>query len=298
MKYSLLFLSAGLAAVPALAKEKPNIVYILADDLGYTEIGPYGQKLIETPNLEMLALNGMRFTQHYCGSPVSAPSRCVLLTGRHAGHAYIRGNHEWSERGDVWNYAKAVEDPGLEGQYPLPDSILTLPEYLKTAGYRTGLVGKWGLGAPGSEGAPNLQGFDFFFGFNCQRQAHNHYPKHIWKNDEKIWLDNEMVPPGTRLDPGSDPMDPASYRRYTQKEYAGELFIREAESFIESSGEQPFFLLFTPTIPHVALQAPEDWVKRYVEKLVDGDVLQETTGYARNRVFLANKIFEALENSG
>lgn len=283
MKHSLVLFTAGLAAVPAVAKEKPNIVYILADDLGYSETGPYGQKLIETPNLDRLARNGMRFTQHYCGSPVSAPSRCVLLTGRHAGHAYIRGNHEWSERGDVWNYAKAVEDPGLEGQYPLPDSILTLPEYLKTAGYRTGLVGKWGLGAPGSEGAPNRQGFDFFFGFNCQRQAHNHYPKHIWKNDEKIWLDNEMVPPGTRLDPGSDPMDSASYRRYTQKEYAGELFIREAESFIESSGEQPFFLLFTPTLPHVALQAPEDWVKRYVEKFGNEKPYEGNEGYFPNR---------------
>jgi arylsulfatase A-like enzyme len=164
MKTLPLLLSAGLAGFPGLAKEKPNIIYILADDLGYTEIGAYGQKLIETPNLDLLARNGMRFTQHYCGSPVSAPSRCVLLTGRHSGHAYIRGNHEWDERGEVWNFAKAEEDPDLEGQYPLADSLKTIAEYLKTAGYRTGIIGKWGLGAPNSEGAPNRQGFDFFFG--------------------------------------------------------------------------------------------------------------------------------------
>jgi len=272
-------MAAGMATVPLVAKEKPNIVLILADDLGYTEISPYGQKLIETPNLDRLAQNGIRFTRHYCGSPVSAPSRCVLLTGQHTGHAFIRGNHEWTERGNVWNYAAAVQDPGLEGQYPLPDSVRTLPEYLKEAGYRTGLIGKWGLGAPGSEGVPNRQGFDFFYGFNCQRQAHNHYPRHLWKNDQKIWLGNELVVPGTKLAPGADPLDPDSYRPFIQKEYAGELFIREACAFIQAGGIDPFFLMFTPTIPHVALQAPEEWIRKYVAKFGDEKPYLGQEGY-------------------
>ncbi len=259
-------LSAGVAAMPAIAKDKPNIIYILADDLGYTEIGPYGQKLIETPNLDLLARNGMRFTQHYCGSPVSAPSRCVLLTGQHSGHAYIRGNHEWAERGDVWNFTKAEEDENLEGQFPIADSIRTLAEYLKTAGYRTGAVGKWGLGAPGSEGIPNRQGFDFFFGYNCQRQAHTYYPKHLWRNEEKVPLNNELVIPGTKLAPGADTLAAASYARFVQKDYSPALILDEAGRFIEKNSKEPFFLYFASTLPHLALQAPKEWVDKYVAK--------------------------------
>ncbi len=272
-------LAAGLAALPAIGKERPNIIYILADDLGYSEIGPYGQKLIETPNLDMLARNGMRFTQHYCGSPVSAPSRCVLLTGQHTGHSFVRGNHEWGERGEVWNFAKAVNDPNLEGQYPLPDSVRTLPEYLKTAGYRTGLVGKWGLGAPNSEGLPNRQGFDYFFGYVCQRQAHTYYPKHLWRNEEKVWLDNELIVPGTKLDPGADPLDPASYKKFSQKENTAELFVKEATGFIEKSGDEPFFLYFASTLPHLALQAPREWVEKYVKKFGDEKPYTGQEGY-------------------
>jgi arylsulfatase len=276
---SVLLLTSCLAAAPLLAKDKPNIVYILADDLGYSEIGPYGQRLIETPNIDLLARNGMRFTQHYCGSPVSAPSRCVLLTGQHSGHSYIRGNHEWSERGDVWNFAKAEDDPNLEGQYPIADSIRTLAEYLKDAGYRTGIVGKWGLGAPGSEGEPNRQGFDFFFGYNCQRQAHTYYPKHLWRNREKVLLNNELVVPGTKLEPGADTLDPASYAPFTQAEYSPALMIREAGNFIEKSAGQPFFLFFASTLPHLALQAPPEWVARYVAKFGDEKPYLGKEGY-------------------
>lgn len=272
-------LTASLAVLPCLAKEKPNIIYILADDLGYTEIGPYGQKLIETPNLDLLARNGMRFTQHYCGSPVSAPSRCVLLTGQHSGHAYIRGNHEWSERGDVWNFAKAEEDPNLEGQYPIADSLKTLAEYLKTAGYQTGAVGKWGLGAPGSEGVPNRQGFDFFFGYNCQRQAHNHYPGHVWRNEEKVKLSNELFFPGAKLAPGADTLDISSYERFTQKDYSPALQIDEASKFIENTGGKPFFLYFASTLPHLALQAPKEWVDKYVAKFGDEKPYLGKEGY-------------------
>jgi arylsulfatase A-like enzyme len=269
MKSLTLLFSAGLAALPALSQDKPNIVYILADDLGYSEIGSYGQKLIETPNLDMLARNGIRFTQHYCGSPVSAPSRCVLLTGQHSGHAYIRGNNEWAERGDVWNMAKAENDINLEGQYPIADSLKTIAEYLKTAGYRTGITGKWGLGAPNSEGVPNKQGFDFFFGYNCQRQAHTYYPKHLWRNGDKVILNNELIVPGTKLAAGADTLNPASYAAFTQKDYSPALIVDEAVKFIESAGSQPFFLYFASTLPHLALQAPKEWVDKYVAKFGD-----------------------------
>ena len=147
------------------APTRPNIIYILADDLGYGELGTYDQEKIETPVLDRLAEAGMMFTQHYSGSPVCAPSRCVLLTGMHSGHAFIRGNHEWGERGDVWSYTEMIKNPGLEGQYPLPEGTVTIGTMLQEAGYKTAIVGKWGLGAPGSTGIPNKQGFDFFFGY-------------------------------------------------------------------------------------------------------------------------------------
>jgi arylsulfatase len=217
----------------------PNIIYILADDLGYGELGSYGQAIIETPHLDRLAESGMRFTQHYSGSPVCAPSRCVLMTGKHTGHAHIRGNDEWAERGDVWDFAKAVEDPNLEGQRPLPTGTRTLGRVLQEVGYQTAIIGKWGLGAPLTEGIPNEQGFDLFYGYNCQRQAHTYYPRHLWKNREKDWLENELVPPRTALEEGADPNDPASY------------------------ADSPW----TSSIPHLPLQAPKKWVEHYGEKL-------------------------------
>ena len=195
--------------------ETPNIIYILADDLGYGEIGIYGQEIIETPQIDDLARSGIRFTQHYSGSPVCAPSRSVLLTGMHSGHTYIRGNDEWGSRGDVWNYSAMFDDPSLEGQRPLPDSILTIAEILKKAGYKTGMVGKWGLGAPGTEGVPNKQGFDFFYGYNCQRQAHTYYPTHLWRNEERELLNNRIIPPhSSNLAPGADSLDPKSYKDF------------------------------------------------------------------------------------
>ncbi len=278
-----LIFAAGLASVPALAKEKPNIIYILADDLGYTELGVYGQKLIETPNIDQLARNGVRFTQHYCGSPVSAPSRCVLLTGKHSGHAFIRGNHEWGERGEVWNFAKAVEDPGLEGQYPIPDSVRTLAEYLHEGGYRTGIVGKWGLGAPFSEGAPNRQGFDAFFGYNCQRQAHTYNPPFLWKNEEKVWLNNKLVAPGTKLDEGADPMEWSSYEKFNQKDYSPDLMLQEAIKFMEAGRGEPFFLFYTSPLPHLALQAPQELIEKYVRKFGDEKPYLGQEGYFPQR---------------
>jgi arylsulfatase A-like enzyme len=245
----------------------PNIIYILADDLGYGELGVYGQELIETPNLDQLARGGLRFTDHYSGSPVCAPSRGVIMTGLHTGHAYIRGNDEMGDRGDVWDFAKMAEDPNLEGQRPLPAGTRTLGRVLQEAGYETGFVGKWGLGGPLTEGIPNEQGFDFFFGYNCQRQAHTYYPVHLWRNRERVPLDNEMVAPHTPLEEGADPNDPASYARFRLKEYAPDLLLDEALQFVEQNRERPFFLYFASPIPHLPLQAPERWVKHYQEKL-------------------------------
>lgn len=279
---SLLSFLPGCSTTPP-SQKPPNIILILADDLGYSEIGAFGQGKIETPHIDGLAASGMRFTQHYSGSAVCAPSRCVLLTGLHTGHAAIRGNDEWAARGDVWDYAAAVEDPSLEGQRPIPADTVTLGALLQEAGYRTAIVGKWGLGGPLTEGIPNLQGFDFFFGFNCQRQAHTFYPRHLWRNQEKVWLDNELVVPGTRLPEGADPLDPVSYRSFTQSEYAPDLMLDEALGFIESNRDDPFFLYFATPMPHVPLQAPAEWVERYVDKFGDEAPYLGDKGYFPHR---------------
>lgn len=250
-----------------LDKNNPNIIYILADDLGYGELGCYGQKVIETPNIDALAANGMKFTQHYSGAPVCAPARCILLTGKHAGHAYVRGNHEWKERGDVWNYDSMINDPKLEGQWPMPDSIYTIGEMLQEVGYQTGMVGKWGLGAPETEGLPNRQGFDFFYGYNCQRIAHTLYPTHLWKNEEKEILNNKAIAPHTKFEEGADIHDPKNYRDFTLEDYAPTKMHDEAISFLKDQSDKPFFLYYASPIPHVPLQAPQKWVEHYKKKL-------------------------------
>lgn len=246
----------------------PNIILIIADDLGYGELGCYGQTFIETPHIDALAKDGIRFSQFYSGSAVCAPARCVLLTGKHTGKAYIRGNDEWAERGPVWDYAKGAADPNLEGQRPLPANTFTLGRALQKAGYSTGCVGKWGLGAPLSEGRPNLQGFDFFYGYNCQRQAHNLYPPFQWKNEEKIPLRNAVISPNTKLPEGLDPNSPESYAMFSGQDYAPDLQLDEALGFLDrSAGNKPFFLLYASPLPHVSLQATEKWVSYYKKKL-------------------------------
>ncbi|MEF8811832.1 MAG: sulfatase-like hydrolase/transferase, partial [Bacteroidales bacterium] len=207
--------------------QKPNIVYILTDDLGYGDVGCYGQDKIETPNIDELAEEGILFTQHYSGSPVSAPARCVLLTGKHTGHSYIRSNDELEERWNVWDFEKASQNPDLEGQRPIPGNTVTIAEVLQEAGYTTGSVGKWGLGPPLSEGDPNNQGFDFFYGYICQRQAHTYYPLHLWKNGEKDTLNNKLVPPSTDLPEDADPYDSESFSPFRLTDYAPELMIDE-----------------------------------------------------------------------
>lgn len=243
--------------------QQPNIIYILADDLGYGESGIYGQEKIKTPNIDALAKSGMLFTQHYSAAPVCAPARCMLLTGKHAGHAYIRGNDEWTERGDVWNYEKAVKDSSLEGQRPIPANTVTIGHLLQDAGYETAIFGKWGLGAPGSEGVPNKQGFDYFYGYNCQRQAHNLYPPHLWENGKKDVLDNAVVAPRTKLDSAADPNDPASYAKFRQKEYGPAKIHEKALAFLTKEREQPFFMYYASPLPHLPLQAPQEAVEAY-----------------------------------
>ncbi len=263
--------------------QKPNIVYILADDLGYGELGAYGQEIIETPHIDSLAMSGMRFTDHYAGSAVCAPSRCVLMTGMHTGHAHIRGNDEWGARGDVWNYLAMFRDSSLEGQRPILDSIVTVGEMLQDVGYRTAAIGKWGLGAPGTEGVPNKQGFDLWFGYNCQRQAHTFYPLHLWKNDRRVMLDNDTVPPRTGLTADADPNDPASYAPFRLEDYSPELMVEEALGFIQENKDGPFFLYYPSPLPHLPLQAPEDWVDHYREKLGPEPPYTGNRGYFPNQ---------------
>lgn len=269
MNYRLYFVGAAfiLCLTQVYAATRPNIILILADDLGYGELGVYGQQKIETPHLDAFAARGMQFSQFYAGSAVCAPTRCVLLTGQHTGHAYIRGNDEWAERGEVWDFAKAAVNPNLEGQRPLPASIETVAEVLQQAGYHTACIGKWGLGAPLSEGRPNAQGFDFFYGYNCQRQAHNLYPPFQWRNTTKEKTANPVFLPNARLAPDEDPTNPASYARFQASDYAPDLQLQEALSFLRNADQQkPFFLMYTTPLPHVALQAPSALVAYYQEK--------------------------------
>jgi len=223
---SLLLLPALIGA--AAQDRKPNIVFILADDLGWGELGSYGQKKIRTPRLDRMAAEGMRFTQFYSGNAVCAPSRCVIMTGKHPGHATIRANREVQP----------------EGQHPIPDATRTIAEALREKGYATGAFGKWGLGPPGSEGDPIRQGFDAFYGYNCQREAHNFYPRHLWKNDRKVMLE------------GND-------RGLTGKQYSHDLIEQEALGFVRAHKDRPFFLYVPFTIPHVAMQVPEDSLAEY-----------------------------------
>jgi arylsulfatase A-like enzyme len=242
----------------AASSSRPNIIYILADDLGYGEIGPYGQRKIETPRLDRFAAEGLRFTQFYAGSPVCAPSRGAFLTGRHTGHAYVRDNHE------LGGFADAEE----RGQEPLPVGTRTIARWLQTQGYATAAIGKWGLGGPGSIGAPNKHGFDLFFGYLDQKQAHNCYPSHLWKNDARFPLRNPYFSPHQKL--AGDPADPAAYRAYLGTDYAIDRMTQEAVAFLEAHAKtgaagraQPFFLYFAPTLPHLALQVPEAARARY-----------------------------------
>tara|TARA_R110002049_G_scaffold45868_3_gene133386 strand:- start:2395 stop:3966 length:1572 start_codon:yes stop_codon:yes gene_type:complete len=250
-------------------KKKPNIIYILADDLGYGELGVYGQEKIETPNIDALAKNGMMFSQHYSGAPVCAPARYMLLTGKHAGHSYIRGNDEWNERGDVWNYGKVIKDSTLEGQRPIPTSTILFPKLLQEKGYKTGMIGKWGLGAPHTDALPTKMGFDYFFGYNCQRQAHTYYPVHLYENEHKYHLKNDTIRPSKKLAKDADINDEESYKEYTLNEYVPDLLYDKMINFISDNKEEPFFFYWATPLPHNPIQAPKKWVDYYIKKFGD-----------------------------
>ena len=205
----------------------PNIIYILADDLGYGDLSCYGQKIFSTPNIDKLASQGMLFTDHYSGSTVCAPSRSALMTGQHTGHTFVRGNKEVRP----------------EGQHPIPAETFTLAEALQEKGYTTGAFGKWGLGFPGSSGDPLQQGFDRFYGFNCQRFGHHYYPHHLWDNDKKIILsENAGILKGA---------------------YAPELIHEQSLAFLDANKDKPFFLFKPTIIPHAELAAPERYMQKH-----------------------------------
>ncbi|MBT6764169.1 MAG: arylsulfatase, partial [Prolixibacteraceae bacterium] len=195
--------------------KKPNIIYILADDMGVKDLGCYGQQLIKTPNIDKMASEGMRFTQYYAGSTVCAPSRGTLMTGMHTGNGYVKGNF-------------AMEN---EGNLPLPEKTVTVAELLKSSAYKTGVMGKWGLGGPNDHGHPNNQGFDYSYCYLDQRLAHEYYPDHLWNNFEKVVLNNQ---------------------------YTHDIFAEEALKFISDSKDIPFFLYLPFTIPHGKFQIPDD----------------------------------------
>jgi arylsulfatase A-like enzyme len=220
-----LFLIAGAVTActaPEEKADKPNIIYILADDLGYGDLGCYGQEKISTPHIDKMASEGMLFTQHYSGATVCAPSRSSLMTGLHTGHTYIRGNKEVKP----------------EGQAPLPAEAYTIAELMKEAGYTTGAFGKWGLGMNATEGSPLAQGFDEFFGYLCQRVAHRYYPEYLWHNDEKFYLEGN---------------------NWTDKVvYAPDIIHQRSLDFIRENKDAPFFLYIPHVAPHAELIAPED----------------------------------------
>jgi len=204
--------------------ERPNIIYIMADDLGYGDLGCYGQKHIQTPNIDQLAQEGTQFTQCYAGSTVCAPSRSVLMTGQHTGHTRVRGN------------SGKVGGVGPQKRVPLEDEDVTVAEVLKQAGYATGITGKWGLGEPDTSGVPNRQGFDEWFGYLNQRNAHSYYPPYLWKNEEKFPLEGNQ-------DGG-------------RQQYAHDLFAEFALDFVTRHRNEPFFLYLAYTIPHAKYEIP------------------------------------------
>lgn len=230
------------------AERPPNIIYFLADDLGYNELGCYGQKWIKTPNIDRLAKEGIQFTDHYSGNAVCAPSRCCLMTGKHPGHAHVRNN------GDPKNLQHLKAKYGWEypGQNPIPDEEITIAELLKQKGYATAAIGKWGLGHFGTTGDPNKQGFDLFYGFNCQRHAHNHYPRFLWRNDKKEIL------------PGND-------RTLNGETYSQDRFREVALEFIDENKDRPFFLYMPFAIPHLSIQVTEESLNEYKGKIPEAE---------------------------
>ena len=237
-------LSIAAAGARSEATSQPNIIYILLDDAGYGDLSCYGQTKFLTPNIDRLASEGMKFTNHYSGSTVCAPTRSVIMSGLHTGHTPSRGNRE----------IKPV------GQFPIPATTFTIAEALKKAGYATGAFGKWGLGNPGSEGDPIHQGFDRFFGYNCQRNAHTYYPTWLFDDLRKIEFDG--------------------------KTYAHDLIMDKAVEWIDRQHENPFFCFLPVTIPHAAMHVPEKYAAPFREKFPEFE--NKVGRYGNNKPFAKN----------
>ena len=260
---TLLFTSLFAAATSMVQAAPLNVVFIIADDLGWGELGCYGQKKIPTPNIDMLAAQGTRFTQHYSGAPVCAPSRCVLMTGKHLGHAEVRGNLQARKNFPQFD----------EGQQPLSAEAVTIAQVFKKAGYATGAMGKWGLGPFGSTGDPNLKGFDLFFGYNCQSVAHSFYPPHVWRNSEKITINSKPIPGRAKQPEGDVKMED-----WIGETYAPKLMIDEAEKFIAAKSRGPFFLYLPFIEPHVAMHPLRESVEKFPAEW-DTEVYRGESGY-------------------
>ncbi len=266
---TILLITANIGALSCTQNhQKPNVILIYADDLGYGEIGVNGQEKILTPNIDKLAQDGINFKQFYTTSPVSAAARCALMTGKHSGHSHIRGNYE------LGGFPDHLEG----GQMPLPEGSFTLGNLFKQAGYSTAAIGKWGLGIINSSGNPQKHGFDLFFGYTCQKQAHNYYPSHLWKNGEKyIMNDGAYFSPHQQIDKA--PECDSFYERYKGRDYAPNFMTKEAIDFIKEKKDDPFFLYLPYTLPHVALQAPDSLVSFYVDRFGDEEPYLGERGY-------------------
>lgn len=270
----LLLFGCGLlasATVQAQETQKPNIIYIMCDDLGYSDIGCYGQQYISTPNLDRMAAEGMRFTQAYAGSPVSAPSRATFMTGQHTGHTHVRGNKEY-RFGSI--YYGNNQDPTQTGQEPYDPNHIILPEIMKDNGYTTGMFGKWAGGYEGSTSTPDQRGIDTYYGFMCQFQAHLYYPNFLNAYDREAGdteVRREILQNNINYAMHGD-----DYKN--RKDYSADLIHQRAMAWIDKqTDEQPFFGIFTYTLPHAELAQPEDSIfKAYqgafcTEKSYGGD---------------------------
>jgi arylsulfatase A len=251
--FSLSLLTLAPSRTPAA--KRPNIVLILADDLGWGEVGVYGQKKMKTPNIDRLARDGIRFTQFYSGSSVCAPARCTLMTGYHTGHAQVRGN-----------LRTGGSSLGLTntGQHPLSEGTVTIGHLLQQRGYRTGAIGKWGLGRFDNSGSPAKQGFDYYFGYLCQLQAHTHYPNHLWRNGEIVKIpENDAGWNGTK--------------------HSHDLMTEESLKFIDDNADKPFFLYVAYAIPHVSIQATSEATAEYAGKF------DEPKAYKGSRTYIPHE---------
>jgi arylsulfatase A-like enzyme len=249
----LYFLLSGICQTHA--QQTPNIIYIMADDLGYGELGCYGQQKIKTPNIDQLAGQGMRFTQFYA-TTLCASTRCSFITGLSGAQAQVRDNHELG----------GYKDEEEFGQMPLSPNTNTIATALKKAGYTTAVIGKWGMGGPGSTGIPNKQGFDFFYGYLDQKQAHNFYPSHLWRNEKAEWLQPYFSPHQKFTGDSTNPKD---YDKYKGKIFSQDTMAAEAIKFISSNKKNPFFLYLTFTLPHLSLQVPDAELKQYENRFTE-----------------------------